>query len=148
MKRKVIIVAPNTISEFMKKEYTDWDSQNCETIEGMWQGLEAGELSNDAEIVILSDTLFDDSPDVFAEAVSWLATEVLVIILAFGNKEGNIRAKVKEFEFKQFKLNWMPKKVEFCFINSRLTFPEIDKILDKHDHAHEFPTCYVYELPE
>lgn len=84
MSRKVIIVGQEVLHDFFKQNYEHWDVQEkCEDIDSLWDQLGTGVLSKDSEIVIFVDTLYEEDPDGFAEAVATLSPAALVMILSY-----------------------------------------------------------------
>lgn len=134
MARKVIIVAPKVVSDFLADEYVDWDTQvPCETIADMWNGLNTGELSSEeTEIVLIIDTLFNDTPEELVEAVAMFAPEALVMVLSYTNEDEIIRARVEEFAAGKGY-----EEAPFYFIRSEVALQEIEETIYQHDHKEE-----------
>lgn len=132
MVRKVIIVAPKQVTEFLQIEFAEeWDTQiTCENIEYMWYHLYTGALSDESEIVCIVDDLFDENHESFAEAVAMLAPEALVMILAYENKEEVIRAKVREFA----QVHSLPS-APFYFIRAATALYEIEETISKRERT-------------
>lgn len=143
MTRKVVIVAPNYVSDFFAG-CDDWDTQiPCESIEDMWDGLSDGELSDESEIIIISDTLFSETPEDFLEAVATFAPNSLVMVLSFGIVHELIRAQVKEFAQK----NQFPE-APFHFIRPEVCLSEIKEAIYQYDHADRSIVYYAEDPSE
>jgi cellulose biosynthesis protein BcsQ len=141
MARKVIIVAPKVVSDFLADEYVDWDAQiPCETIADMWNGLNTGELSDESDVVLIIDTLFHDTPEEFIEAVATFAPEALVMVLSYTNEDEIIRARVEEFAQDKGL-----QEAPFHFIRSEVALQEIEETIYQHDHADELLAKAVAE---
>lgn len=84
MSRKVIIVGQEVLHDFFKQNYEHWDVQvKCESIDALWDNLGAEQLSEESEIVIFVDELYEEDPAAFAAAVATLAPEALVMVLSY-----------------------------------------------------------------
>lgn len=143
MARKVIIVAPKVVSDFLAEEYVDWDTQaHCETIADMWDGLNSGVLSEDTEIVLIADILYNDDPNAFIEAVAMFAPEALVMILSYTNEDEIIRARIEEFVQDRDDLTQAP----FHFIRQEVALPEIEEKIYQYDHKAEIEARTREEL--
>ena len=133
MARKVIIVAPKVVSDFLAEEYVDWDTQApCETISDVWDGLNSGALSENTEIVLIADILYNADPEAFIEAVATFAPEALVMILSYTNEDEIIRARIEEFV-----QNRNLTQAPFHFIRQEVALPEIEEKIYEYDHKAE-----------
>jgi cellulose biosynthesis protein BcsQ len=133
MARKVIIVAPKVVSDFLAEEYVDWDTQtSCETIADMWDGLNSGALSENTEIVLIADILYNENPDAFIEVVATFAPHALVLVLSYTNEDEIIRARVEEF-VQDGDLTEAP----FYFIRQEVALPDIEEKIYQYDHQDE-----------
>jgi cellulose biosynthesis protein BcsQ len=142
MARKVIIVAPKVVSDFLAEEFVDWDTQaTCETIADMWTGLETGALSEDTEIVLIADILYDENPDAFIDVVASFAPEALVMILSYTNQDEIIRARTEEY-VQDRNLTEAP----FHFIRQEVALPEIEEKVYQYYHQAEIKARTEEEL--
>lgn len=142
MARKVIIVAPKVVSDFLAEEYVDWDTQaSCETIADMWDGLNSGALSENSEIVLIADILYNEDPEAFVEAIAMLAPEALVMILSYTNEDEIIRARIQDF-MQERNLPEAP----FHFIRQEVALPEIEEKIYQHYHKAEIEANTREEL--
>lgn len=142
MSRKVIIVAQEVLHTFFHDNYQkwDWDVQApCEDIASLWSGLESGALSNESEIVIFLDELYEQSPDEFAEAVALFAPEALVLILSYteGIEEYIKLAVSEKAEANAVASGEKYEPAPFYFIRPQVALQEIDEIVDFYDHGQE-----------
>jgi len=132
MSRKVIIVAQEVLHTFFQENYPHWDVQApCEDIASLWDGLETGHLSDQSEIVIFLDALYETDPDEFCEAVASFAPEALVMILSY--TEG-IEEYIKHGVAEKVAANGLPE-APIYFVRPAVAIEEINEIIDFYDNA-------------
>lgn len=134
MTRKVIIVGPKVVSDFLKSEYADWDTQiPCANISDLWNGLDTDEISQETEIILIVDALFNETPDAFAEVVATFAPHALVMVLSY-DLEASIRTRVANFAEKE-----LIPAAPFHFIRAEIALHNIEDTIRQHDHANDEP---------
>lgn len=132
MSRKVIIVAQEVLHTFFQENYPHWDVQvPCEDIASLWDGLETGTLSDQSEIVIFLDALYETNPDEFCEAVAAFAPEALVMVLSY--TEG-IEEYIKHGVAEKVDANGLPE-APIYFVRPQVAIEEINEIIDFYDNA-------------
>lgn len=125
---QVIIVAEEVIHSFLSEQYPDWDTQVVvPDIPSMWNYLGDNTLSDESQIVIISDIHFDNSGSL-EQALATLAPAACVIVISYNPaNELVIEAKTEEAR-EQMGLTKGP----IYFIDPENALDEIDIILDKH----------------
>ncbi len=134
--RKVIIVGPETIHEFIAGQFQYWDCQNsCETIEDMWDGLDGGSLSTSSDIVIFVDVVFADDPEAFVEAIATLASNALVLILSYNpDWEDQIQTLVHNTDANGEYHKANKDNLPFYFIQTNTAVRSIEDTVDFYDN--------------
>lgn len=132
MSRKVIIVAQEMLHTFFKENYTHWDVQTpCEDIASLWAGLETGALSDESEIVIFLDELYETAPDEFADAVASFAPEALVLILSYTQGIEDYITHAVDTKAATEGI----EKAPFYFIRPAVALQEINEVVDFYDNG-------------
>lgn len=136
MSREVIIAAPQVLHSFFNEQFPDWDCQiPCESIEDIWNGLSEGKLSADSSIVMFCDTLYEEDPDAFAQAVAEFAPNALVLILSYNPNlqdeiSSDVHAQLANIEYrKQYGRN-----VPLEFIPQETAVVSIDEAIDFYEN--------------
>lgn len=145
---KVIIVAPPAISNALKENYPNWDTQNdnIRHLGDMWDALEDGTVSNESEIIIILDYEFgktNQSRDFFAASIATLAPNALVMILDYKNIQDEIRLKVDE----RFASQGI-EPAEYFFVRQDVAMSQIDENINYYYHKDEIIQDAQKDEPE
>ncbi|MBC9704801.1 MAG: hypothetical protein H9W81_07475 [Enterococcus sp.] len=133
MSRKVIIVGPEVIHDFFKQNYEHWDVQEvCEDIETLWTYLPEGKLSEDSDIVILVDELYESNPEGFTATVASLSPAALVMVLSY--TEG-IEEYIVHDVAALNQVNEVEDESPFYFIRPEIALAEIQDTVNFYDHG-------------
>lgn len=125
---QVIIVAEEVIHSFLSEQYPDWDTQvPVPDIPSMWNGLGDGTLSDESQIVIISDTHFDNT-GTMEQALATLAPAACVIVISYSPAN----ALVIEAKTEEAREEMTLEKGPIYFIDPDQALDEIDAILEKH----------------
>lgn len=125
---QVIIVAEEVIHSFLSEQYPNWDTQVAvPDISSLWNGLGDGTLSDESQIVIISDMHFDNSGSL-EQALATLAPAACVIVISYSPANALvIEAKTEEAR-EQMGL----EKGPLYFIDPENALDEIDNIMESH----------------
>lgn len=84
MSREVIVSGPEMIHQFYQDNFPEWNCQTpCETVDDIWNGLDSDTLSQETDIVILTDALYEQTPEMFAATIAQFAPAALVLVLSY-----------------------------------------------------------------
>lgn len=134
--RKVIIVGPEAVHEFIAGQFQYWDCQDpSESITDLWAGLKQGTLSTSSDIVIFVDVVFADDPEGFIEAISNFAANALVMVLAYNpDWQDQIQTLVNNTEANDEYQQIHRENLPFYFIQTNTAVVSIEEIVNFYDN--------------
>lgn len=129
-----IIVAPEVVHDFLASNFPDWTTQEpCDSIARMWELLEEDKLSENSDLVIISDTLYDDDEASFVAAVATFAPEAIVMILSYTAQDELIQTRVDAYA----QANHLQEGA-IEFINKDAAIGQIEEALERRENPEDF----------
>lgn len=132
---KTIIVSDEAVHEFLSGRYPNWDTQVPVTsVEALWDGLSAGTLSAESEIVIFSDQYRDpnNQSEELEIAIATLAPNALVMVITYDESSFSVlRERVRAIANRE---GLEPAKI--YFVDPSTPEDDIDVALNEYAAKH------------